>query len=245
MPKKDASPWRLAAQLNHKIWHASHKKRGVRSSTWICWNFAFSACTDMNCFFSCHCSWKGKHIPVVKFLNGREMVVTPEKFTSDVPGTGVCKRTQVSHQAVFDHFLADLPCIDGVSLISFGAADCVNCRKDTMICCANPLPNLQAKIYLEDSSIERGRAKLILLTGLAPCHRSSNQCNIGRLPDWNCLSSDWLIWDIILLCRFRWSLRGPSPFINARLPPLPPPYPLIRTFPHWLNSDSFTFIKAI
>lgn len=41
------------------------------------------------------CSWKGRQIPVVKFLNGREMVVTPEKFTSDVPGTGTCKRTQV------------------------------------------------------------------------------------------------------------------------------------------------------
>jgi hypothetical protein len=42
------------------------------------------------------CRWHGKQIPIVRFLNGREILVTPEKFTSDVPGHGMCKRMQVS-----------------------------------------------------------------------------------------------------------------------------------------------------
>lgn len=45
---------------------------------------------------SCECRWMGRQLPLVKFLNGREMVVTPEKFTSDVPGAGTCKRMQAS-----------------------------------------------------------------------------------------------------------------------------------------------------
>ena len=39
----------------------------------------------------------GRQLPVVKFLNGREQVITPERFTSDVVGAGTCKRMQASN----------------------------------------------------------------------------------------------------------------------------------------------------
>lgn len=51
------------------------------------------------------CRWHGKEIPIVKFLNGREVVVTPEKFTTDVPGHGMCKRMQVSLRDLFSCWL--------------------------------------------------------------------------------------------------------------------------------------------
>lgn len=34
-------------------------------------------------------------IPVVRFLNGRELPISPELFTAEVQGVGSCKRTQV------------------------------------------------------------------------------------------------------------------------------------------------------
>ena len=42
------------------------------------------------------CRWPGTHLPVVKFVNGREEVLLPEVFTAEVAAVGVCKRLQVS-----------------------------------------------------------------------------------------------------------------------------------------------------
>eukprot|EP00887_Chlorella_sp_A99_P007822 scaffold20.g7822.t1 len=39
--------------------------------------------------------WQGEHVPVVRFLNGRESTLPPELFSSEVAGLGECKRLQV------------------------------------------------------------------------------------------------------------------------------------------------------
>ncbi|KAK9815272.1 hypothetical protein WJX72_000940 [[Myrmecia] bisecta] len=39
--------------------------------------------------------WPGNLLPVVKFLNGREEILMPEIFTSDVASVGCCRRLQV------------------------------------------------------------------------------------------------------------------------------------------------------
>lgn len=41
------------------------------------------------------CSWTGRTLPKVRFVNGREEIVGPEKFTADFPGLGSCERVQV------------------------------------------------------------------------------------------------------------------------------------------------------
>ncbi|KAK9826266.1 hypothetical protein WJX74_003930 [Apatococcus lobatus] len=39
--------------------------------------------------------WPGTKVPYVRFLNGREEAVLPEKFSVDVPGLGSCMRIQI------------------------------------------------------------------------------------------------------------------------------------------------------
>ena len=41
--------------------------------------------------------WPGTHLPVVKFVNGRQETLLPELFTADVASVGTCKRLQVTH----------------------------------------------------------------------------------------------------------------------------------------------------
>lgn len=43
---------------------------------------------------------QGNNLPVVKFLNGREEVIVPEAFSSEVHMQGTCKRTQVLSQSI-------------------------------------------------------------------------------------------------------------------------------------------------
>lgn len=48
------------------------------------------------------CRWGGPdaQVPVVRFLNGRELPISPELFTAEVAAIGTCKRTQVEREGL-------------------------------------------------------------------------------------------------------------------------------------------------
>lgn len=41
--------------------------------------------------------WKGSHVPVVEFRNGRKQLMYPELFSADVANVGTCSRIQVPY----------------------------------------------------------------------------------------------------------------------------------------------------
>ena len=43
--------------------------------------------------------YPSKSLPQVKFINGRELIMTPEKFSADYTQMGVCQRLQVCSRA--------------------------------------------------------------------------------------------------------------------------------------------------
>lgn len=78
-------------------WHGTLTRGGASCAacTLLCCHLLGSRLVTV-CCTGCRWGSERSQVPVVRFLNGRELPIGPELFSADVAGVGTCKRTQVS-----------------------------------------------------------------------------------------------------------------------------------------------------